>query len=1195
MKGNRIVFILVCIAAALCALALTACATNGYSGDRNVPDATRNEVLFVERNRLSFALGMEIDEREVIENCNCLFSDSDGEQFKVTAQSLASGEVEYESFDLETVGSNKQIRIAYNGAVNYIYYDVNEYTANFYLDEDRAELYKTVKASAQLTDTLGLAVWVNLVQCNFSTDELMREYDAERAMRFDGWYDSSDNRATGLYTLSPPQVGNVREINFYAHYLTEDEFADLKLSYDNSGRRVFSGYVGSSDSVRVPEGVTYIDFTEMLKGGCNFKNLFIPSTANVAVPMLAGIKSDGLESITVDPGNLKYSSYNGALYSKDFSTLYFMPSDCKETTFHTELSVIESYACAYWRVTDLEIPEGVATLQHYAFAHSLIETVRGLENVKTIKTGVFYDSKMKTFTDGNTAEYIALSGADSGKYILSMMLDESVTEYKLIDGTVGIAGDAFGRCKSLVSVDLGDDLISIGSSAFEGCDALESIKLPSSLEKMGSSVFSACVSLKTVEGLTDITFVDDDGKEYAHTLPSRIFRGCTVLDTVTLPDGLVNIAPSAFYNCKALQSIDLPDTVTAIGEYGFYGCSGMVSIELPKGLKRLGIYAFGATGLETIDLSVCEELTYLPDYCFRSSKLKEISIPDRITTIPYRCFYTASSLESISLGKVTVIEDEAFAGCTKLPNIDLNGVESIGYQAFQQCNLFVNFVLPDSVKHVGGYAFRSCARLESLTLGTGVQDFGYYTYMNDGLDFDASQLPVYTCRRLKEINVAEGNSYFKSIDGVLYGREICGIDYGEGSVLYCVPLAYVGSSFESADSTRIVAPYALHYQTNLTSAKFNEGVENIGKAAFYNSTKLLSVSLPSTVKHIGAGILLSCAKVNAFTIDEANKTYSSDGNLVYQGDALIMYLGLSANVNIKAGVTVIDSAVFMNNAKITEIVIPDSVTTIGEKAFSGCSNIQSLHIGSGLRHIDATAFALLQSLQTITVSEDNQYFMAENNVLYSKDGKSLILAAADNGMTELNIKSGVTEIWNYAFSYHKTLTSAVIPNSVKKIGDYSFYECRGIEYLYCSEALESIGAYAFAFDLNSDKNTDSETHRCCDALKTILFYGNLKSIGDYAFNGQFGIEYTFYKMTIAELSTLLSGVGANSVYFTLGCKDEENGGYFNNHGFGIIRALYSATEPTIDFNGYEWFYLEDGTPIIYEIIPGRTPDNFQGD
>ena len=1183
MKRNRIILILICMAIAFCALAVAACAKKGYAG-HDVPDATRNEVLFIERNRLSFALGMEIDEREVIEKCRCTFVDGNGDELRVTKKLLESGRVKYDSFDLETVGSNKQIRISYNGAVNYIYYDVNDYTANFYLDEEQTELYKTVKAQAQLTDSLGLAVWVNLVQYNYSTDELMRELDADKTMRFDGWYDSSANRATGLYTLSPPIFGNEREIDFHAHYLSDEELAELKLSYDSVGRRVFSGYNGSGDSVRVPEGVTYIDFSGMLKGGCNFKSLSIPSTASISVPFLSGIRSEGLEAITVDAGNLTYSSYNGALYSKDYSTLYFMPSDCRETSFHTELKEIASYACAYWRVTELTLPQSISTLQHYCFAYSLIENVVGLENVKTIKTGVFYGSKLRTVRDGTTAEYIALTGENSGKYILSMMLDETVTEYKLIDGTVGIAGDAFGRCKSLAQVDLGDELVSIGSSAFSGCTALESIHFPASLEKVGSSVFYGCSSLKTVTGLPDVTYVSEDGREYAHTLPSGIFRGCSALTSVDLPEGIVTIGQSAFYGCSSLTEIELPDTVTAISSYGFYGCSGMKSIELPKGLRALGQYAFCSSGLTGIDLSVAKDLTALSDHCFRSTKLVSITIPDWITTIPYYCFYSVTTLTSIDFGGVTTIEERAFMGCSGLTALNLDGVEEIGLRAFSSCTKLTNIVLPDSVKYVGGYAFASCSRLVSLTLGKGVEQFGYFPFESDGVTFGSIEPPTYSCSALKTIEVDEGNPYFKSIDGVLYGREVDGIDYGEGGVLYCVPPAREATSFVSAPSTRVVVPYALHNQANLLSATFNEGLENIGKGAFYNSKKLESVSLPSTITNIGASILLSCTAIKSFTIAEGDGKYYSDGNLIYSGDKLVMYLGLSAKVRIKEGVTSIESAVFMNNTVITEVTIPDSVTSIGEKAFSGCSKLTSIHIGSGLQHIDRTAFALLQSLQTITISADNPYLTVENNVLYSKD--ALILAAAGNGMTELSIKEGVTDIWDYAFSYHKTLQSAKIPNTVRTIGDYAFYECRKIEYLICSEALQSIGAYAFAFDTNSSANVD--TRRCCDALKTIIFYGNLKSIGNFAFNGHYGIEYTFFKMTISELTTLISGYGTNSVYFTRGCKDDSTGGYYNNDGAGIIRALYSETEPTIDYNGYEWFYFdEDGTPKLYERASGE--------
>ena len=1170
-------------AVAICAFALSACAKAGYLGNHTVPDATQNEVLFIERNKLSFALGMEIDERDVIEKCNCTFSDRNGNKFKVTAKSLADGTVKYDRFDLSAVGSNKQISLSYGGAVNYIYYDVNDYTANFYLDEGQTELYKTVKASAQLSDTLGLAVWVNLIQTNLSTDETVRETNAGKAESFSGWCDSSENLATGLYTLAPPVTGNERIINFHAHYLSEEELSTLKLSYDSGGRRVFSGYTGNGDTVRVPEGVTYIDIKSSLKGGVTFKNLYIPSTASIDVPFTSGFNSEGLETIEVDLGNLQFASYNGALYSRDFSTLYFMPADCKETTFHTSLTVIASYACAYWRVTEVVIPESVATLKHYCFAYSLLENVQGLENVKTINSGVFYGSKMSTFDGDGKAEYIALSGNDSGKFIMVMMLDKSVTEYKVIDGTIGIAGDAFLGCADLVSVDLGGELISIGGSAFSGCESLTSIKFPSTLKKLGSNVFYGCSSLQSVEGLSDlqITYLDDSGREYGNTLPTRMFYNCSGLTSVILPEGLKLISASAFYGCSSLNSVVIPDTVTDIGSSVFGNCTALKTVELPKGLKSLGTSVFSTSGLASIDLSVCEELTALPERCFYGTKLTAVTIPEWIDTVPAYCFYSASSLTSVTLKGVTTIEERAFYGCSKLTTLDLEGVEYIGQRVFAACTSLEEVVFPDSVRYIGGYVFQSCSKLKRITLGAGVEEFGVFPFESDRVTFGAVEPATYTCNALESISVSADNRNFKSIDGILYGRKADGIDFGEASVLYCVPPSRSDTLLQTAPTTRVILPYAVHNQKKLVTVELNDGMENIGKGAFYNSAKLQSISLPATVTNIGASILLNCPKVTHFYIAEGNEKYFSDGHVVYEGTVLTMYFGDEsepANIVIKDGITEIATGVFMNKTNIVSLTISDSVTAIGAKAFSGCSGIESIHIGAGLQPFDFTVFAYLQSLKTITISADNPNFTVENNILYSKDGKSLILAPATNGMTELTIKEGVTEICDYAFSYHKTLKTVVIPGTVRKIGDYAFYECRAIESLRCSEALESIGAYAFAFDANSSLNVDS--FRNCDTLKTVIFYNNLKSIGNYAFNGHYGIENTYFKMTVEEYNALSKGT--NSGFFTAGCSDG-NGGYYNNNGKGIVKALYSEEPPTIFYDGFEWFYFDrDGNPRLYE-------------
>ncbi|MCM1438269.1 MAG: leucine-rich repeat domain-containing protein [Roseburia sp.] len=1173
-KRNKFVLIFLLLAAAICAFAFSACATIGYGGGKDVPEIKKNEVLFIERNRLSFALGMEIDEIDVLERCNISFVSEDG-SFTVTAESLRSGMVQYESFELDKVGSNKQIALSYGDAVNYIYYDVNSYKANFYLDGEKTELYKSLDASAELTETLGLSVWVNLVRQNYSTDERVRETDEDRAIKFDGWYDSFSNRATGLYVFAPPKTGNEVVANFTAGFISDGQADEMNLYYDDDGRRVFAGYTGNDDTVRVPEGVTYVDFDELCEGGSPVKELRLPSTLTLEIPFKTAVNSVGLERVTVDGGNLTYASYNGALYSKDYSTLYFMPSDCPEKEFHPSLTEIASYACAYWRISGLEIPENVTTLNHYCFAYSSLSAVSGLENVKNIKAGVFFGSNIETYSDGK-AQYILLDGENDGKYILSMITDESITGYTVAEGTVAVSGNVFSRCKNLVSIDLGTELKEIGPSAFSGCTKLKSVELPASLEKMGENVFYGCTSLTSVTGLPDVTYVDENGREYAHCLPTGIFYGCKALTTAPLPEGLLQIGATAFYQCSKISEVNIPDTVYYIGGSAFAHCTALKTINLPTSLRGFGNSVFYYSGLTEINLTVCENLTELSASLFYNTKLTEIFIPDKITYIPDNCLRYIRTLKKVDLNKVTELGTYAL-GQSLFSEIDYGNLVTIGTRAFSGCTNLTSVELPDTVTYIGAYAFGSCTKLQSISLGKNVQTFGEFAFAKDGVDFETASPATYSCTALKSITVAEGNEYFKSIDGALYGRYAGGRDFGEGGVLYCLPCAYAQTEYTAAAATRLILPYAVHNQTTLQTFTCNEGLKNIGKAAFFASGQLVTVNISSTVTVLGANITLSCPKATTFTIAEGDiPSYYTDGRYVYSGDgdSIVLAAGAPAALTIEDGVKTIAMGAFMKT-KITEITIPDSVERIEEKAFNDCSDLVSLHIGSGLRYLDSTAFSLLQKLETITVSPDNPYFTAEDNVLYTKDGKGVVLVAACNGMTEVKLKSGVTEIWDYAFSCHQTLASIVLPEGLKSVGDYSFYDCKQAAYLYCNRSLESIGDYAFSFSGSS-----SVTQRC-NTLKTVVFYDKLTHIGDSAFFGHYGIELTCFKMTWLQRAILLSGAGSNNVFFTRGCSDGK-GGYYNNNGNGIIRAMYSETETTITHDGYEWFYFENGVPKLYE-------------
>ncbi len=1170
MKSRNIfTLFLTVLAALLCACALAACGS--YNGKHNIPGIHENAVFEIKTDRLSFARGMQIDPVDVIVRCACVLVDGEGNEVEVTRRHLTDGTVKYEPFDLERAGNDKRITVTYKKAVGYIFYDVNDYTVNFYLDEGKATLWKSVPASAALTDTLDLSVWVGLDDYNYSTDSAARAANEDQAMRFNGWFDDDGNPVTGVRPLTRTQNGGV-SVDLHARFLTSEERAVLRLSYDNGGRRVFSGYTGEkTETVTVPEGVTFIDLHALFSStpqatSIDFEKLNVPSTARFEFPLSRRVNTTGLKAVTVDGGNSAYASYKGAVYSKDYSTLYFMPASSMINDFHDALEEFATYSCAYWQINTLVIPDSVTTLHNYCFAYSLLSNVSGFENVKSIMSGVFVGTQLSI--DDGVALY---TQEGEGRYGLSMIIDKSISSYTLKEGTVSIAGDAFARCENLVSVQLGDKLESIGASAFSGCISLQSISLPSSLVTFGSAVFYGCKSLERVEGFENVNWIDGRSVQEMRTVPEMLFYGCESLHNITLPSDLRAIGSGAFQRCYALTALELPETLKEIGASAFHS-SGLESVTLPAAIESLGSAAFYGSKLKSIDLSHCTHLTQLSDRCFQECNLTSVVIPERIMTIPEYCFYYIESLESVSLGNVTEVGERAFSRCSALRDITFSErLVSIGERAFSYCYAIEEIVLPDSVETVYGYVFQHCDALKKITLGSGVEVFGVYSYLADGVSFNDAKLALYQCNNLEEIAVSEGNTFYRAVEGVLYGKSVCGEEYSDGAVLYSVPSARVQTELTLPDSVKIMLPYAFQYQKSVTSLTLNEGLENIGKGAFYSSSSITSLHLPSTVRQIGAGILLS-SKIQSFSIAEENPVFSSDGNLIYSGNELVIYVGISPEVVIREGTETIESGVFMNNAQITSLVIPDSVKTIGAKAFTNCTKLTSITIGSGLKNLDSTAFSELPALQTITVSENNPNFKAKDNILYSKDGTKLLLCAAQNGMRELTFESGVTEIGDYAFAYHATLESICLPEGVKTLGDYAFFECRQAASFTACESLLSIGERALSFSKSINTANSAET-RYCNTLKYVVLYGNIKSIGAYAFYGQYGIESTFFKMSPSEATALIENSGQNREYFLYGCPAGATGTYYNN----IKRYLYRATAPdnlTVNYDGYGWFYFD---------------------
>lgn len=129
---------------------------------------------------------------------------------------------------------------------------------------------------------------------------------------------------------------------------------------------------------------------------------------------------------------------------------------------------------------------------------------------------------------------------------------------------------------------------------------------------------------------------------------------------------------------------------------------------------------------------------------------------------------------------------------------------------------------------------------------------------------------------------------------------------------------------------------------------------------------------------------------------------------------------------------------------ITSIEVPDSVTSIGEMAFLGCTSLKSVKLSTGVAKIDKNAFGSCSALQEIQVAKDNPNFSSLNGVLYSKKQDTLIIYPAAKTDAAYIIPSGVTSVAMYAFSENPYLETLAIPNSLIKVGDSAFFNCKNL-------------------------------------------------------------------------------------------------------------------------------------------------------
>lgn len=235
---------------------------------------------------------------------------------------------------------------------------------------------------------------------------------------------------------------------------------------------------------------------------------------------------------------------------------------------------------------------------------------------------------------------------------------------------------------------------------------------------------------------------------------------------------------------------------------------------------------------------------------------------------------------------------------------------------------------------------------------------------------------------------------------------------------------------------------------------------------------------------------------------------------------------LPAFVNETTPVTAIESGAFKDKTAIVSVSLSDSIVSVGDRAFEGCEALVSVELGKSLTTLGSEAFLGCDGLVAITVAAGNNSFSSYNGVLFSRDGKTLILYPQGDSRNSYSVPNNVTKIGDGAFAHSVNLTLVMLPSSLKEVGSRAFLGCESLSELILPSSVEKIGSYAFSSlkKLQTISLPDSVTEISeaafseCSSLVTVNFGKNTKKIGTDAFSYCTALKELTLPESVVEVS-----------------------------------------------------------------------------